>query len=172
MGWGRRPGAQGEGWAGRSPGTHREGPLSRPSPGTAVSLHPRPHSSVSKPVVRGGVGWHAGQPAWPLGRALPLTTSANCKGARSGRALKVLFSCQSKRQLCLPLYTWGSPRGDLHTTRPRGRGSHSVLPTLEIGKQPSLGSLGPWLLSPPWAQPDSTPQSSSMTLPLTPSPRA
>lgn len=42
----------------------------------------------------------------------------------------MLFSCQSKRQLCLPLCTWGSPLGDLNTPRPRGRGSHFVLPLL------------------------------------------
>lgn len=98
-----------------------------------------------------GVGWCARQ-------ALPVTTSAICKEARSGRALKVLFSCQNKRQLCLLFYPWVSQLGDPDINRPKGRRSYLVLPTREIRKQSSFVLLVNGIFSPSWAPPDSIPR--------------
>lgn len=116
MGWERHPGATGKGWSGKAPDLQKAQAQPREQPSASPALL---RSSLHKPIVRGGVG--RAELGWCARPALPVTTSAICKEARSGRALKVLFSCQNKRQLCLLLSAWVSQLGDPDINRPRRR---------------------------------------------------
>lgn len=149
MGGGSLPGAQGgDGWARRSSGTPREGPLKRPGPDGGQPAPSPPPAPTAPPPLHEPLWWeqHARQPTRPLDRASPLTTLAVCKATRSGRALKVLFSCRNKRQLFTASHPRSQLEGPLTAPGPGGRASHSALPAQEIRKQASLCSLGGWPL--------------------------
>lgn len=90
MGWGRPQGPrEKDGQEDQLGPTESTRSPSRPRQEDSLH-HPHSPSLCSTSLL---VGWGGGA---GLSGPLPLTTSAICKGARSGRALKVLFSCQNK----------------------------------------------------------------------------
>lgn len=69
------------------------------TPGTEKTAIPTTAQLLSLQASLEGVrwGWQAQKPVRPLSRTSPWTTLAVCTATRSGRLLKVVFSCRTKQ---------------------------------------------------------------------------